>query len=218
MRVTAEKGKGSKIHIYADGSYVFTVDVAFWYAQGVAPDSEWDEDAFAEFRSRAEVQRTCAYALKLLSYRDYSRQELEEKLRGRAPAEAAAEALEKTAELGLLDDARYAARLVEDRFTRKGMAPPRIRQELFAKGIDTETADTALAQLAFSPQKRILELLDSKFRNLLVAFPQEDSSRDTFEKARKRTIDTFLRLGYAYSDIRSALREINLWEDEDYEL
>ena len=52
--------------------------------------------------------------------------------------------LDRFTEVGLIDDAEYAAILVRTRHSERGQARRAIAQELTRKGIDTETAQRAL--------------------------------------------------------------------------
>ncbi|WP_298134446.1 regulatory protein RecX [Acidiferrobacter sp.] len=85
------------------------------------------------------------YGLTLLARRDYSRQELVERLcrRGYSPAEAA-EAAAALALSQALSDERYAAERVRGR-SAQGVGPVRIAVELKAKGVASEIIAAALA-------------------------------------------------------------------------
>jgi regulatory protein len=85
------------------------------------------------------------YGLALLARRDYSRQELIERLcrRGYSAAEAADAAAELAASRALSDE-RYAAERVRGRVAQ-GMGPVRIVVELRAKGVSAEIIAAALA-------------------------------------------------------------------------
>ena len=73
------------------------------------------------------------------------------------------------------------------------------------KGIPREIADNAASGLDFDPILRIIELLNTKYSRSL-----------SDEKGVKRTIASLQRLGYGWSDIKSALRQAEL-ETEDFD-
>ena len=76
-------------------------------------------------------------ALRRLSVRARSRKELAQDLKSRdVPAEAAAEVLDRFAEVGLINDAAFAEEWVESRGRRAGAS--RLRQELRVKGVAEE--------------------------------------------------------------------------------
>ncbi len=76
-------------------------------------------------------------ALRRLSVRARSRKELAQDLAKRdVPAEAAKQVLDRFTEVGLIDDAAFAAQWVESRGSRSGAS--RLRQELRQKGVADE--------------------------------------------------------------------------------
>ncbi|HEX7396906.1 MAG TPA: regulatory protein RecX [Propionibacteriaceae bacterium] len=83
-------------------------------------------------------------ALRRLSVRARSRKELTQDLKSRdVPADAAAEVLDRFAEVGLINDAAFAQEWVESRGRRSGAA--RLRQELRLKGVAEEDIADAIA-------------------------------------------------------------------------
>jgi regulatory protein len=83
--------------------------------------------------------------MRLVGVRARSRQELIARLEGAGfEAPIAGAAVDRMAELGLIDDRSFAAETVE-RSLRRGLAPARIRAELAAKGVAGETVDEVLA-------------------------------------------------------------------------
>jgi len=200
MRITAQLRRGAKMHILLDGKYSLTVTRDFWYAAGIAQGAELTDAEWGDFSERAGRAKALDSGLRLLAYRDHSKQELTRKLRERAGAELAEAAVERIAEMGLLDDRRYAARLAGELSERKGYAPRRVVQELIRRGVDLDIAREAAEELPalLEPREKIQELLETRFARQLGGGG---------EKERKRTIDALLRLGYTYGDIRAALAE-----------
>ena len=88
-----------------------------------------------------------------LTGRARSRHELADKLRGKdVPDEIATRLLDRFEEVGLVDDAAFAQAWVSGRQQGKGLAPRALAQELRRKGIDDETARTALAEVTEDDQ------------------------------------------------------------------
>lgn len=93
-----------------------------------------------------EVAR--AIALRQLTSSARSRAQLAEAMAKKdIPDEVAARVLDRFVEVGLIDDAEYAAMLVRTRHAERGLARRALAQELNRKGIDQETAALALAQI-----------------------------------------------------------------------
>ena len=81
-------------------------------------------------------------ALKLIARRDHFRVELAEKLRHKGfDDDDIEQALERLAELDLLDDARLAGRFVEFRSVDRGWGERRLVNELRKRGVDGHLAE-----------------------------------------------------------------------------
>lgn len=88
------------------------------------------------------------YALDMLSYRDYSRKDLELKLQRKgAAAELIPAVIDKLLEYGLLDEKRYAQRVFEAWLAKKYYGRAHLRLELQKKNVDARYVAAILAQL-----------------------------------------------------------------------
>ncbi len=199
MNISFNTGKQNKIHILIDGEYAFTVDAEYWYSSpyysAKSIDNEEESAAFLE-----AVGSRCAFiaGLRILSYSDHSEREMINKLCQKGhKKEYAVSAVEKLCEYGYINDERYAANLAERLIRSKGTSIRGIKSELIHKGISREIADNVIETLDFDPILRIIELLNTKYsRNL------------SDEKGIKKTVAALQRLGYGWSDIKSALRRV----------
>lgn len=70
--------------------------------------------------------------------------------------------LEKLMSRGYLDDAKFAAYYVENRFTKKGISKRRLTQELFKKGIDKSIVDEVLNQNLRNDEEEIQKIIMKK--------------------------------------------------------
>ena len=206
MIITVNQGKQNKIHVLCDDEYMFTVDAEYWFSSpyhGI--NIIEDEEELAAFFEAVGSRYAFISALRLLSYRDHSRKELINKLcqkgHKREYAEKACESLEY---YGYINDERYAQSLAESLVERKGMSIRGVKNELFQKGISREIADNVVESLDFDPVLRIIDLINTKYSRCL-----------SDEKGMKRMISSLQRLGYKWSDINSALRQIEI-ETEDF--
>ena len=204
MILTVKPGKRDKVHVYIDGDYRTTVDSLYFSTCGFRDGAELSSDEAARFLHDANDRRAFNKGASLLSYQDRTRRQLVERLREDYGEEAAENAADRLEELRLLDDARFAENYAAELLRRKKCAPRRIMQELLQKGVDRDTAEETVQGLDFAADACIIELLQTKFAGKF---------RD--EKGLRRTIAALQRLGYGYSDIRSALRQIEIEGDED---
>jgi len=204
MVINAEKGKGNKIHISIDGKYIFSVDADFWFSLGISSGDEITDEELEALNSAAGSRRAFNKALDLLSRRSYCERELYGRLcRDFEPGQAE-QVVEKVKGLGLINDEDYARRLSAELFERKLISPARIRSELISKGISREIADIICEGLDNNQKERIIRILQLKFLNQL-----------STEQGRKKAFNALVRMGYGFSDIRSAFRELDV-DMQDY--
>ncbi len=206
MIITAQKGKANKIHISIDGEYKLTVDADFWFSCGYVSGDEIDEDAYASLADSIAKRRCFNRALNILSRRDHCEKELFIKLKRADGESAALDAVERVKKLGYIDDERYAVNLANELANRKGCGKRAILAELIHRGVDRETAENTIHSITLDESDNIRVLLNGKYSRKL-----------TSEKGRKQVFAALLRLGYSYSDIRSAMNEYDEF-DEDFDV
>ena len=143
--------------------------------------------------SEVEYRAALDAAAKQLSYRAVSTKLLRDKLLAKGHrADAVDYAVAWLTERRLLDDAAYAESVVRS-YTRRGYGAARIRQELTRRGVDRETAETAMQ--SFSPDRaQLCALLDKRLHG-------DVSDRKEIDKA----VAALQRRGFSWSDIRDAL-------------
>ena len=106
-----------------------------------------------------------ARAVSLLAQREYSRQELTDKLTAaQASPEEVEQALAQLEAKGLVDDARVVETLVNRRSGKLGAS--RLRQELQAKGVSAELVAETMASLKGTELARAKAVWQKKFGQL----------------------------------------------------
>lgn len=138
-----------------------------------------------------------------LARRDYAAAELRQRLlrRGVVP-ETADAVLADLAELGYIDDKRFAKAWVASRGEGKGLGRHRLRQELRQKGIDPEQSETALVN--YDPDAELATAIDLAERRLR-QLPDRADPEET-AKARQRVAQYLQRRGFDWETIRVAIR------------
>ena len=207
MKLSIKEGKAKKIHIYIDEEYRATVDSDYWYSEKYRNYKEINEEELTELLDAVSFRRAYNKGLDFLSRRPYGTKELVKKLCEKGhEKEFAEKACDRLLELGLLNDEEYARILANDLLDRKNYSIKRIKQELAFRGINREIIENTVDLLDNDPVSRIIILIKKKYINKI-----------SDEKGRKRTVDALLRLGYSYSDIKSALNSVSDFEDEYYD-
>lgn len=131
-------------------------------------------------------------AVRIVSASSVSKRDLEQRLvhKGEDPAQAKA-AVEWMEQLDLVDD-RKTAELIISRCIYKGYGLSRAKQALYEKRIPKDIWDDVLADYPDQTDK-------------IMAFLERRLSSKADEKEVRRAIDSLLRRGHSYSQIRRAL-------------
>ncbi|MFE5838034.1 regulatory protein RecX [Arthrobacter sp. NPDC056493] len=165
---------------------------------GPGPVAEEDRDA-----DPASVAR--AIVLRQLTASPKSRLQLERKLAERnVPEDVAAAVLDRFEEVRLVDDAEFADMWVRSRSQSRRLAKGALRRELADKGIDGDTADSALEQLSDEEEEAAARhLVERKLR------PGTDlSDRAERDKTTRRLASMLARKGYQPSQAFRIVAEV----------
>ena len=207
MIIKSKAGNGNKIHVYIDNEYVLTVYDDYWFQNGFKDGETITEEELASLKEEAGFRLAYEKGLDYLTRRSYARKELFYKLKTKYGDEASERAIEKLSYFGYLNDEEFAKMYSKYLFETKKFDVRRISTELKLKGIDREIIENVTKTLDNEPIQRIIEMLSIKFSN---------GFKD--EKTKKRFIAKLQRMGYSWSDIKSALSEsgIDIIDNEDF--
>ena len=207
MIITSKPGLGNKVHISIDGKYTLTLYDDYWYRLQIKEGQEISEEELASLKEEAGFRLAYEKGLDLLTRRSYSKKELYQKLKLKYGDPASERAIEKLLYFGYLNDEEYARIYARYLYETKKYDIKRISMELKLKGIDREITENVTKTLDNEPITRIIEMLSTKFSN---------GFKD--EKTKNRFIAKLQRMGYSWSDIKSAFMEfeINIISDDDF--
>lgn len=169
------------------------------------PDREVDAPADPE-----SVARTIC--LNLLTTRARSRAELADALaRREVEDDVAARVLDRLAAAKLVDDAAFAEQWVSSRHRHQGLGKRALAGELHRKGVERETATTAVDEISRDDEHaRARALVDRRLPAL---------ARHDHAVAARRLVGMLARKGYdagvAYTVVREALAERPVAEGDD---
>lgn len=144
-----------------------------------------------------------AHALRMIMDTPRSRREfvkLMEKID--CPPEKAQEIADWLENMGLLDDRRYAADVVE-LYVRKGYGKRKIRDELYRRGVPRELWEEALEQIEEEDNASAID-----------AFLEKKLKGSHDPKDVKRASDALARRGFSWSEVSDALRRygMEVWD------
>jgi regulatory protein len=149
-------------------------------------------------RPERRLEHALTLAYRHLGKRDRTASQVRAHLASREVPEATIDAaVEELAQLGYLDDARYARVFAEDRRSLDGWGPERIERALLAAGVDGSLVEAAIGMRdAGDELDAAIELLRRRCR----AVPAS-------ERERERALGILVRKGYdrelAYDAVRA---------------
>ncbi len=197
MRITDIKPRRKQLSaVYIDGEFAVNIDTRTLLENRFDVGRELDDEELHALIELSDENRAKEKALWLLSSRSHSKKELADKIRRTNSAEAAAKAVDRMEELGLVNDADFARRYADKLIFSKGMSKRAAAMELRRKGIDRDVIDETLDAVEVDPREQIVKILSKKYTDL------------SDEKTKRRAVAALQRLGYGWDDIRGALNEL----------
>ncbi len=187
--------------LYIDGEFALKIDSETLISSPFSVGSEISDEQLKELIDSSNEKRAKEKALWLLSSRDHSKRELENKIRKTADSGSAKKAVERMEELGLVNDEKFARRYAEELINVKHLSVRGAKFKLTEKGIDHDLADEILEEMSPDPIAHIEILIERKYSKYLGD-----------EKGRRKTVAALQRLGYSWSDIKAVMS--NYFEDE----
>lgn len=160
---------------------------------GIRVGGAWDLELSEQAARLESVDRALAKARGYLSRRAHSRYQLDVKL-NRAGFESFArrEALDRLDAAGLIDDRRFAERLVEELKQRRGAGPRLVRSKLKAAGVgdeDVEAVLTAEECESLNDSEQAVAYARSQLSGL-ARHPVEVQKRRLYGRMARRGYDT----------------------------
>ena len=163
--------------------------------------------------ARLEAARKVAFRFLGVSARSVS--EIEKRLR---KAEFEPEYIEavvaEAKERGWLDDTKFATDWIDDRADRKGYGKTRLKQELRGKGLDSETIDAAIGEIAPEDEAdRCQDVARSRWAKM----DREGLDSATRFAEKQRLSQFLLRRGFAHTIIRQVIAQVTANKDTDFD-
>lgn len=167
---------------------------------GLKKGMEIDRQHLKRIIYASNFRRAYQYALYCLDYRDYSAEELFEKLVKTYKSEPLClEVIKKLAKAGLVNDRRYGEKLARRLVEVKKYGYYRARREMTAKGLDSDLAEELLGVCREQFHENLLELIGSKYGRRLT---------DSTDRAETEKVKAALaRYGYGFDEINRAIKE-----------
>jgi regulatory protein len=189
-----------RIQVHLDGALAMTLSASA--AAGLTVGQQLHPEAIERLTRQDAEQAATAQALRLLSRRPRSEQELRQAWdrRGVAP-EVQAAALEHLRRTGQVDDAAFAATWVENRGAFRPRSVRALRSELRRKGVDESAIATAVDGL---DETEAAYRAAQRFAQRAAGLPEQEFHR--------RLGGQLARRGFDWEIIRAAVRRV--WAEQ----
>lgn len=203
-RLTAIGRDGSRVMLWFDDGTKTRIPTALVGDFGLYGGMELSEERLSELLDAAQRDSARDRAVRIVSATSISERDLKRRLiqRGERP-EDAGKAVEWLRDLGAVDDAAMAKRVVQ-RCIEKGYGASRMKQELYGKGIPKEYWEDALKDLP-----DMSDAIDRFLERRLMGVELD-------QKTIKKAADALARRGHSWEAISAGLRRFQA-EIEEYE-
>lgn len=206
IRLTAK----NKYEIYIDQEFAFVLYKGELRKYGIKEKEVISDATYQLLVEEVLKKRATLRAMNLLTKRPYTEFKLKQKLmHGKYPESCIEHAITYVKSYGYIDDESYARDYIAYHIQKDSKRS--IEQKLLQKGISADIINKSLAEYDDGEQK---EIEGEQIRQLVLKKYREGIPTDP--KERNKMLNFLMRKGYNLSDIRSALREINL--DDLYNL
>lgn len=194
--VEIKKDKKHTVKVAFDCGKSFNFDLDYFNNASLREGAVIDEQELNFHLKESDYIRAKSRGLWFLDRSDYSEKTLYEKIvAGGISNTAAARAVARLKELGLIDDNKYAARLAAQ-MSNANVSKREAYAKLYNKGIPKEVIKSVLEETDFDETAQIAAVIDKKYRAKM-------NSKQEIQKVYAALI----RKGFSYSAVSAAIRK-----------
>ena len=204
--IERQKRRLDRVNLYIDGCFAFGLHAEVLLKYGLRNGDEIDEQTIRAITVDEEQNLARRYALRLLSYRMRSEQELRTRLREKEfPPGAIDGAISHLHAARLIDDRAFTRSFIHDAQMRKPTGHRLLERQLRQKGVSPETIGEVLAELGVRGQEEELALAAAR---AILGRRRTTRKRVGPLREQKRIADFLTRRGYDWSVVSSVLRTL----------
>lgn len=199
-KIEPQKRHRDRRSVYIDGSYAVGISLETLIKLDLFEGKEVDEEELKRIVFEIENEKAKNYAKLLLSYRERSPKEIEDRLKEKGYSEEVIHrVISDLNETGLLDKKRFARMWIKDRLGFSGKGKRLITLELLKKGLKKEEIEEAFKNSDFDE----LEIAKKMAERYLSHLKDTDPL-----KGRKKLYDYLVRRGFSFEVIEKVLNEL----------
>jgi len=191
-----QSSRRRRVHVFLDEVYAFSVSEDM--AADLSIGQHLREEEIAAIVRGDDLERAYRRAMRLLSRRPRSFQEIEQRLQKAHVAKATTEqVLHRLSERGLLDDRVFADTWIENRLQFRPRSAKLLRHELRAKGVQAEQIELALSGY------------DDELAARRAAIKQARKWKALDQAEFRRRMHSFLmRRGFDYDTVSTVIKQV----------
>ena len=183
--------------LFSENGFLFSVDDMLLAQYKIKTGSCFSQQELTLLYEKSNTNKAVQKAYNLLSYRSHSRSELYTKLCRNFDADCAEAACDKMENLGLINDEEYCKAKAEYLINVKKCSLGETRAKLLTLGINKDII------------KCCIQLYDSDVQAENLRYIIEKKYYSKLDQPQK-VIAALMRKGFSYSDIKSALRSMEI--------
>lgn len=201
MEITELKQyKGKTYEVELDSERILYLHIDIIVDFGLVKGMQIERDEMKKIIYASNFRRAYEYSLYCLDYRDYSAEELYQKiLKTYKNEKLCLDVIRKLARANIINDRRYAEKLAVKLVESRKYGYRRAKREIIQKGITEDIAEEMLDRYNNIYHENLMEMLEKKHSRFLT----DRTDRKSIEKVK----NALVRYGYSFDEINSAVRE-----------
>jgi len=202
--ITAQKRNTSRVNVYVDGIYKFSLDTYQLVDLGIRVGKDYDEAELLKLEQESQFGKVYSRALEYCLIRPHSAREVKDYLYRKTRStrdktgeispgispEITSRVFERLEEKNYIDDKKFARYWIENRSVTKGTSFRKLISELRSKGITMDIIEEAISETSRSDGDEIKKIITKKRSH----YPDN-----------QKFIAYLARLGFSYDLIKQEL-------------
>ncbi len=194
--VEIKRDKKHTVKVSFDSGKAFNFDLDYWSSICLRENDEIDEETLNYHLHESDYIRAKSRGMWFLDRSDYSEKTLYEKIvAGGISHTAAARAVARLKELGLIDDQKFAARLAA-RMSEANISKREAYAKLYNKGIPKDIIKLVLEETEFDEASQVESVIQKKYLTKM-------NTKENIQKVYAALI----RKGFSYSAVGDAIKK-----------
>ena len=204
MKITSievQKNNQERVSIFIDNSFAFGLDMSIYLKYNLKKDSEIKEDFIETILKEEEKNKALNYAINLLSRKDRTKKEIEDKLIEKGyDRNVIDNILDKLKSYNYINDEIYCEKYINDKIKFSKYGKNKIKSKLYAKGVDKDIISQKMIEIDNNLEyNRAFELAQKKLPSLQKYDKIKIKSKLSYHLISK---------GFDYDVVNKVIREI----------